>query len=118
MKLWLIRLSIRLSLALSLVLATGAPVAAAPSHAGIAMVKNTAAGRFPDRLTFHLEAWSDANILKAKLLFQIVGSSVVEEVPVSFSSSDRISIDYALNLKEEYLPPGATLHYRWHLEDA
>lgn len=95
------------------------PLTSALSPIGAASVtvnvtKSTAQAHFPDSIGFHLEATAVlGEIASINLLYHAANTPVVKRVRVPFERGQRAQLDYALDTKTDFLPPGIDVEYRW-----
>ncbi len=102
-------------LALGLALRPG-PAGAAGSG-DITILQNDARSDFPRQVVYHLAAQSTSPITSARLAYRIADDPVTIVAAASLTPGRQIQTTYTINLQQEYLPPGVTLHYRWQIDD-
>ena len=106
-------------LLLSLSLLVPAPVS---SQSPISVQSSAAVADFPSRITFTLSAKSGVSITDVRLRYTIdreTFARMFSESFVEFTPAATVNVSWALDmLKTGGLPPGATLHFWWLIEDA
>ena len=94
-------------------------LAAVPARAdnAITISSNKFTNSFPDHFTFQLEAQSTASISQVALLVQI-GQCVSNRYIPKFTPGTSVQATYTWDLKQNYMPPGASGQYWWVLQDS
>ena len=88
---------------------------------GISVLDSSVEIHFPSELVFHLEAESHANIVDARLHYQVDKmnyAQVTSEAWPDFAPATRIKTSWAWDMRKVSLPPGAAITYWWTIEDA
>jgi len=88
---------------------------------GISVLDSSVEIHFPSELVFHLEAESHANIVDARLHYQVDKmnyAQVTSEAWPDFTPATRIKTSWTWDMRKVSLPPGATITYWWTIEDA
>ena len=115
------RLGLLVVIAAVFLFGTVAPSAVAAAE-GIEITRSLYSGLFPTTLSFNLSARSDAEIIDARLHYQVHRQSFVEvenEAFVPITPAKEIDISYSLDLRRAGgLPPGTTVDYWWTLKDS
>ena len=88
---------------------------------GISVLDSSVEIHFPSELVFHLEAESHANIVDARLHYQVDKmnyAQVTSEAWPDFTPATRIKTSWTWDMRKVSLPPGAAITYWWTIEDA
>ena len=93
------------------------PTVAAAASPGITVLQSTAKNDFPTSLTFSLQASSPATISSVRLIYQVGDDPILSIADAKFVPAATVSASYQIDLNREYYPPGATVRYRWQIED-
>ncbi|HUX88097.1 MAG TPA: peptidase MA family metallohydrolase [Chloroflexota bacterium] len=93
------------------------PTTAAAASPGITVLQSTAKNDFPTSLTFAVQATSPATITSVRLIYQVGDDPVISIADAKFVPSAKVTASYQIDLNREYYPPGATVRYRWQIED-
>jgi hypothetical protein len=85
------------------------------SAADAVTVTNTSAKpQFPTAIAFHLEASAAAGeITRVNLLYHAAGTLTMKLVPLHVERGQKVSLDYSLDTRTDFLPPGLDIEYRW-----
>jgi hypothetical protein len=108
-----------LALGLTFILLVTPSVAVADN--GISILNTSVDVHFPDELVFRLEAESPADIVDARLNYQVDKmkyAQVTSEGWPDFAAAVRIETSWTWDMRRASLPPGATITYWWTVEDA
>ena len=92
-----------------------------PAESGISVLDSSVEVDFPNKLTFNLEAESDATIEDARLHYQVDKMNyapVTSEGWPDFTPAARIETSWTWDMRKASLPPGAAVTYWWTIEDA
>jgi len=91
------------------------------ADSSIAVLDNSVEMHFPVALAFNLEAQSEADIVCARLHYQIDKmnyAQVISEGWPDFAPASRIRTSWMWDMRKSSLPPGATVTYWWTIKDA
>ena len=91
------------------------------AHSGISVQDSSVEAHFPTRLVFNLQAESNADIVDARLHYQVERMSyapVVSEGWAEFSPAPRVKTSWIWDMRRASLPPGARLTCWWTITDA
>jgi hypothetical protein len=115
-----LRATLLLPVLLSVLLATGLTWLPTSARAAepIAVLANDGTNEFPTKITFSLKAESAADVERATFYFHVGDSPVVTYARPDFQHSKQVQVEYVLDGKQDYLPPGSEINYYWLLEDA
>jgi hypothetical protein len=87
----------------------------------ISVLDSSVEVRFPTELVFVLQAESRANIVDARLHYQVDKmnyAQVTSEGWADFAPATRIETSWTWDMRRGSLPPGAAITYWWTIEDA
>jgi len=90
------------------------------ADSGIAILNSSVEVHFPVALVFNLEAESDADIVDARLHYQVdkmKNVQVVSQGWADFAPASRIETSWVWDMRKSSLPPGASVVYWWTIED-
>ena len=76
---------------------------------------------FPNELVFNLEAESPADIIDARLHYQVDKmnyAQVTSESWADFAPATKIKTSWVWDMRRASLPPGTAITYWWTIEDA
>ena len=76
---------------------------------------------FPSQAVFHLEAESPANIVDARLHYQVDKmnyAQVTSEGWPDFTPASKVNTNWVWDMRKASLPPGTAITYWWTVEDA
>ncbi len=82
----------------------------------IQVIESSASSVFSEKVTFHLEACSVADITAVTLYYQIEKPLRIR-VDLDFLPATRISLEHTWSLKRGQLSPGTELEYWWAISD-
>jgi len=88
---------------------------------GITIVDSSVETDFPAVLTFVLEAESQADIVDARIHYQVDKmnyAQVTSEAWADFAPETRVKTSWTWDMRKGSLPPGASITYWWTVEDA
>jgi len=88
---------------------------------GITIVDSSVETDFPAVLTFGLEAESQADIVDARIHYQVDKmnyAQVTSEAWADFVPEMRVKTSWTWDMRKASLPPGASITYWWTVEDA
>jgi hypothetical protein len=88
---------------------------------GIAVIASGVEINFPSQAVFTLEAESSADIVDARLYYQVDKmnyAKVVSEGWANFTPASEIEANWVWDMRNASLPPGAEVTYWWMIEDA
>jgi len=77
--------------------------------------------KFPDSLTFRLDAESGTDITQITLSYKvdkITTVTLINEVAPEFDAATEVVTSWEWDMRMASLPPGAEIHYNWKVEDA
>ncbi|MBC7264485.1 MAG: hypothetical protein H5T64_09045 [Chloroflexi bacterium] len=83
----------------------------------IQVIESSVSSTFSEKVVFHLEARSVADITAVTLYYQIEKPLRIR-VDLDFPPATRISLDHTWSLKRGQLSPGTELEYWWAIADA
>jgi len=110
--------SVVLLLLLLLLLVVFSPVKA---ESNISVLDSSVTIDFPYSLAFNLEAESPANIVDARLHYQVDRmnyAQVVSEGWAEFTPAARVEASWVWDMRKASLPPGAQVTYWWTIKNA
>jgi len=87
----------------------------------ISVLDSSVETHFPSELIFHLEAESPANIVDARLHYQVEKmnyTQVTSEGWPDFTPATKIETSWTWDMRKASLPPGSAITYWWTIEDA
>ena len=87
----------------------------------ISVLDSSVEMHFPSELIFHLEAESPANIVDARLHYQVEKmnyTQVTSEGWPDFTPATKIETSWTWDMRKASLPPGSAITYWWTIEDA
>ncbi len=90
------------------------------ADSGISVLDSSVEIHFPAELVFHLEAESLANIVDARLHYQVDKmnyAQVTSEGWPDFIPATRVETSWVWDTRKTSLPPGAGITYWWTIED-
>ncbi len=90
------------------------------AETGIAVIASTVDVNFPSQAVFTVEAESSADIVDARLYYQVDRmnyAEVVSEGWADFAPANRIEANWVWDMSNASLPPGADVTYWWMVED-
>lgn len=93
----------------------------AKANSGISVLSSSVEINFPYGLVFNLEAESDADIIDARLHYQVDKANyaqVISEAWAQFAPAPRIETSWTCDMARANLPPGAMITYWWTVRDA
>jgi hypothetical protein len=85
---------------------------------GIQVIESGATYSFAQQATFTLQAVSDTEITQVYLFFQAVSDERVQSVDVGAEQGQEISVKHVHDLRQDPLPPLATVTFWWQIENA
>jgi len=91
------------------------------AHSGISVLDSSVEVHFPTELVFNLQAESSADIVDARLHYQVDRMSyarVVSEGWAEFAPAASVKTSWVWDMRRASLPPGARLTYWWTITDA
>jgi len=91
------------------------------ADSGISVLDSSVEVHFPSELIFNLEADSSADIVDARLHYQVDKTNyaqVTSEGWPDFTPATRIETRWVWDMRKASLPPGAAVTYWWTVEDA
>ena len=91
------------------------------ADSGIAILDSSVEVHFPAALVFTVQAESDADIVDARLHYQVDKmkyAEVISEGWADFAPASRIETTWVWDMRKSSLPPGAAVMYWWTIEDA
>jgi len=91
------------------------------ADSSIAVLDSSVEVHFPVALVFNLEAKSDADIVDARLHYQVDKMKYVQVVSqgwADFAPASRIETSWVWDMRKSSLPPGAAVVYWWTVKDA
>lgn len=85
----------------------------------IKVVDQSWEAQFREKLTFNLEAESQARIVEVDLLYQIVGQLATSRNEAEFTPGTKVEAKFNIDQTkpENYMPPGTELQYWWKIVD-
>ncbi len=107
-----------LVLLLLLLLCLAWPPALALAAEPIRVLVNEHHNDFPNRVAFDLEAEGDEDLTRVTFYYRVGDSPVVTYARPEYAIGRRVRVQFAIRGKQDYLPPGAEIHYYWLVEDA
>jgi hypothetical protein len=115
----LVLVSVLIAAPLATVRAQEAAESAAPEAIpGFAIALDDAVAKFPDGITFSLDAESDHPIADVELMYRVPGIETYSvELPRFQSGTTSLAIDQAVDLRSGDLPPGLDVQYHWRITD-
>jgi len=90
------------------------------AETGIAVIASDVDVDFPSQAVFTVEAESKSDIVDARLCYQVDRmnyAEVVSEGWADFAPAERIEANWAWDMANASLPPGAEVTYWWTIED-
>ena len=90
------------------------------ADSGIAVLDSSAEVHFPNALVFNLEAGGEADIVAARLHYQVDKmnyAQVTSEGWPDFAPASRVETSWVWDMRKSSLPPGAEVTYWWTIED-
>lgn len=92
------------------------------AHAGedISLIDSATENHFPSALVFKMKAESSSDILRIRLNYQVEKMNfarVVSEAWPEFVPSPRVEARWIWDMRKASLPPSATIHYWWTIEN-
>jgi len=90
------------------------------ADSGIAVLDSSAEVHFPIALVFTIEAESEADIVDARLHYQVDKMNytpVTSEGWPDFAPATRVETGWVWDMRKSSLPPGAAVTYWWTIED-
>jgi len=93
----------------------------ANADSSIAVLDNSVEMHFPVALVFNLEVESEADIVCARLHYQVDKmnyAQVISEGWPDFAPASKIRTSWMWDMRKSSLPPGATVTYWWTVRDA
>jgi len=97
------------------------PTSVVEADSGIVVLDSSVELCFPDALVFNLEAQSDADIVDARLHYQVDKmnyTQVISEGWADFAPAGGIETSWVWDMRKSSLPPGAAVTYWWTIKDA
>jgi hypothetical protein len=105
-----------LALLAVLVLLPAEPLAAAEP---VTFEGSEARPSFPERIDFRVTVvGADADIVDVRLFMGHVADPTRAQLRPTVSPGRRVEVTHALNLREQYQPPGSEIEYFWEARDA
>ncbi len=91
-------------------------------HAGedISLIDSATENHFPSALVFKMKAESSSDIIRIRLNYQVEKMNfarVVSEAWPEFVPSPRVEARWIWDMRKASLPPSATIHYWWIIEN-
>ena len=92
------------------------------AHAGedISLIDNSTENHFPSALVFKVKAESSSDITRVRLNYEVKKMNftrVVSEAWPEFAPSTRVEARWTWDMRNASLPPSATIHYWWTIEN-
>ena len=75
----------------------------------------TASPSFPEEIVFSVSAQATEEFDRVELLFNAVGEESLRLITAETEQGSEISLDFGLNMYQNYYPPGLDLEYRWRV---
>jgi len=91
------------------------------ADSGIVVLDSSVEVHFPTALVFNLEAESGADIVDARLHYQVDKinyAQVTSECWPDFAPAARVETNWAWDMRKSSLPPGAAITYWWTMRDS
>lgn len=114
----------RLLLAFTIMVAAGLLIAAGGGQRVSAQASTAAFGElgatpsFPGEIAFSFSATAPEEIARVELLFNAVGEETLHMITPDTVPGTNVSLDFGLDMFQNYYPPGLDLEYRWRVTDA
>jgi hypothetical protein len=105
------------ALATTTLLGAGWRRASAAAPPAITIVQAVADDDFPNQLRFEIVAQSIAQITSVRLAYRVSDDPVITVDSATFAPGNRVDASRTIDLKQEYVPPGVTLHVQWQIQD-
>ena len=90
------------------------------AESDISVLDSSVAVHFPGELVFNLEAESGADIVKARVHYQVDKmnyAQVTSEGWPDFTPASKVKTSWIWDMRKASLPPGAVVRYWWTVED-
>jgi hypothetical protein len=85
---------------------------------GLAVARNEATAKFPDGITFTLDAKSNDPVANVELLYREPGLETFSvELPSFTAGSTDLDIEHPVDLRSGELPPGVDVQYHWRITE-
>ena len=85
---------------------------------GLAVARNEATAKFPDGITFTLDAKSNDPVANVELLYREPGLETFSvELPSFTAGSTDLKIEHPVDLRSGELPPGIDVQYHWRITE-
>jgi hypothetical protein len=85
---------------------------------GLAVARNEATAKFPDGITFTLDAKSSDPVANVELLYREPGLETFSvELPSFTAGSTDLEIEHPVDLRSGELPPGVDVQYHWRITE-
>jgi hypothetical protein len=94
------------------------PTTHAAGAADARVLESRAEAHFRDTIVFHLVAESDNPLTGVPLFWHAADNPVLSAEFPEFTPGTRVTIDHALDMRLNYLPPGLDVAWFWRLTDA
>lgn len=104
------------AIVLSLVFALG--MRSADAQTGLTVTDGGVENRFPDGMTFWVEAQSDSPIEDIRLRYEILPDGTSANGVPDFEPSENVTAQFDLSQTDNPLPPGTVVEYYWEVTDA
>lgn len=94
---------------------------AAPRTSGAAefvVQKDTASADFPNGISFQLVTDSPERVTDLELRYHPAFAAVTQVARPDFQPGDHLEVNYQLDLRTNYLPPGIDIVYHWRVTHA
>lgn len=95
-----------------------APVPAAAQDTAVSFDNVTARPTFPDDISFTVSATASQEITRVELLFNAVGEETLHLITPETVQRNIVSVDFDLDMYQNYYPPGLDIEYRWRVTSA
>lgn len=78
----------------------------------------TASPSFPDDISFTVSVTAPDEITRVELLFNAVGEETLHLITPETEPGNTVSLDFDLDMYQNYYPPGLDIEYRWRATSA
>ncbi|MFQ5613777.1 MAG: peptidase MA family metallohydrolase [Anaerolineae bacterium] len=89
----------------------------AAGQEAIQVIEQSWESQFRSHITFTISAESEAEIVEARLFYQLVGQRATARNDATFESGKEIEATYTIDQLQTYFPPGTQIEYWWKLTD-
>jgi hypothetical protein len=103
--------------AMALPLGQAAPAHAATGAGAITVQGASAQNSFPAAIQFAIRAQSSSQISMVRVAYRVGDDPVTHIANASYAPGFTVNATYAIDLQQNYLPPGVVLHYQWLIQD-